>query len=440
MVKITEVEPHSRAERAGICTGDLLESINGHSIRDVLDYRFYLAETRVMLTCIRDGAPYTVEICKATYDDIGLSFETPLMDKKQSCKNKCIFCFIDQLPKGLRETLYFKDDDSRLSFLHGNYITLTNLTDEDIDRIIQMRFSPINLSVHTTNPALRVKMMKNPRAGEVLSYIGRIAESGLCIHGQIVLCRGWNDGEELMRTMRDLAVYRDAVESVSVVPAGLTRFRDGLEPLELYSPEECREIIERVTAFADQMEKECGNRIFAAADELYVKAGLPVPGADSYEGYPQIENGVGMMRSLLDEVTELLEALSADGAFSPAATSLSIATGTAAERFFRDLAESITHLYPQIHITVYGIENNFFGTSVTVAGLLTGKDLAEQLAEKPIGDRLLISEACIRNEDELFLCGMSKEELASILRVPVIPVKNDGAAFLSAVFGREITY
>ncbi len=440
MVQISEILPNSLAEKKGVRAGDFLQSINGNPIRDVLDYRFYLAEKRITLSLLRNGQSYEVELVKSTYDDIGLLFATPLMDQKQSCKNKCIFCFIDQLPKGLRKSLYFKDDDSRLSFLHGNYITLTNLTDADIDRIIKMRFSPINISVHTTNPDLRVKMMKNPRAGEVLSYIGRIAQSGLRIHGQIVLCRGYNDGDELLRTMRDLLVYHDSIESVSVVPAGLTRFREGLPQIEPYSKEECKAIIEAVTSFADQAEKDYGARIFAAADELYVKAGLPIPEADAYEGYPQIENGVGMMRSLRDEVEELLSLYADDPDLTPEPAELSIATGKAAEAYFRNLAETITCAFPQIRIRVYGIENDFFGSSVTVAGLLTGEDLLTQLKDKPLGARLLLSEAMLRNEDELFLCGMTRSRLADALSVPVVPVLNDGAALLSAVFGKEITY
>ncbi len=440
MVKITDVLSGSLAEHAGLLPSDLLLSINGRKITDVLDYRYYLAERSVTLTFLRNGAEQHVTIKKGIYDDIGLGFETPLMDKKHACKNKCIFCFIDQLPKGLRPSLYFKDDDARLSFLHGNYITLTNLTDRDIDRMIEMRFSPINISVHTTNPALRVKMMKNPRAGEVLAYIARIAEAGLRIHAQIVLCKGWNDGDELLHTMQELSRYREAIDSVSVVPAGLTRFRDGLTPLEVFTAAECRDIIACVTAFADRLEDESGMRIFACADELYVKAGLPLPEEKSYEGYPQIENGVGMMRSLREEVSELLKALREKRDFIPKKATLSIATGMAAFDYFRTLSEELMTAFPSLSVKVYGVRNRFFGEDVTVAGLLTGEDLYEALKDAPLGDRLLISESCVRNENGLFLCGMTKDELARKLNTPIIAVKNDGADFLSAVLGERIDY
>ena len=277
MVKITLVEENSRAARAGVRAGDVLLSINQNEIMDVLDYRFYLTERRITLALTREGKPFEVSISKEEYDDIGLSFETPLMDKKRCCANKCIFCFIDQLPGGLRESLYFKDDDARLSFLHGNYVTLTNLGDKDIDRIIKMHISPVNVSVHTTNPELRCEMMKNKRAGKVLAYLDRLAEAGIRICGQIVLCRGVNDGAELDRSMQDLAKLHPALSSVSVVPAGLTKYREGLYPLSTFTPEECRAVIAQVNAFGDACERELGERIFCCADEFYLKAGMELP-------------------------------------------------------------------------------------------------------------------------------------------------------------------
>ncbi len=438
MVKITGVQDRSRAEKAGIRTDDVLLSINGQAIDDVLDYRYYLAEETVLLSLSRNGSLYEAEIHKETYDDIGLDFETPLMDKKMTCKNKCIFCFIDQLPRGLRETLYFKDDDSRLSFLHGNYITLTNLFDKDIDRIIKMRFSPINISVHTTNPELRVRMMKNPRAGEVLSYIERIANAGLSIHAQIVLCKGWNDGEELMRTMRDLSRYHEAIDSVSVVPAGLTRFRDGLVPLVPYTSEEAAAVIRQVNAYGDEMKRTYGSRIFTCADELYLHAGLKLPDADYYEEYPQIENGVGMVTSMEDELLRAIEDIRGNAAFTTVKRTVSVATGTAAYPFFSAVAEKIHEAFPNITLRVYEIVNHFFGESVTVAGLLTGKDYREQLKGKSLGEELLISEACLRNEEERFLCGMTLSELSSDLKVKITPAASDGYAFLETIFKHSI--
>lgn len=438
MVTVTDVLQGSLAERMGILPKDKLLSINGNEIADVLDYRYYLAEESVTLTVLRGDTELSFTVEKDVYDDVGLEFETPLMDKKHACANRCIFCFIDQLPKGLRETLYFKDDDSRLSFLHGNYITLTNMFDKDIDRIVKMRFSPINVSVHTTNPELRVKMMKNRRAGEVLSYIGRIADAGLSIHAQIVLCKGWNDGEELIRTMRDLSRYHDAIDSVSVVPAGLTRFREGLEPLAPYTKEEAAEIVRLVDAFGDEMKEKYGTRIFACADELYVKAGLALPSDAYYEGYPQIENGVGMMTSMTDELSFLLDDVRTDSELRNITRTVSVATGVAAYEYMKALAARVTEAFPRIRINVYEIKNRFFGEEVTVAGLLTGKDYAEQLEGKNLGDALLISETCLRNEDGLFLCGMKKSELEAQLSTPVVTVEASGASFLSAVLGRDV--
>ena len=438
MVTICEVFPHSKAMAAGIAPGDVLLSINGNDIEDVLDYRFYLTETTVVLALTRDGAPYTVTVKKGEYDDLGLGFETPLMDKKRTCANRCIFCFIDQLPKGLRPALYFKDDDARLSFLHGNYVTLTNLRDKDIDRIIKMHISPINVSVHTTNPVLRCEMMKNRRAGEVLSYLDRLARAGIRICAQIVLCRGVNDGEELTRTMHDLAALSPAVSSVSVVPAGLTRYREGLYPLTPFTPEECRAVIDQVGRFGDACRAHYGNRIFCVADEFYLKAGLPLPSEEYYGDYEQIENGVGMLRSLIDEFKAELPYL--EDYCDPenlAPRHVSIATGRAAAKTLCALAEMLEKRLNGLKITVYEVENRFFGDEITVAGLLTGHDMAEQLKDKPLGDELLIPATTLRAEGDLFLCGMTPEQLSERLGVPVTPTRGEGAALLSAMVGKK---
>ncbi|MBR7181448.1 MAG: DUF512 domain-containing protein, partial [Clostridia bacterium] len=383
-----------------------------------------------------------VSIEKEVYDDIGLDFETPLMDKKQCCANRCIFCFIDQLPRGLRPSLYFKDDDARLSFLHGNYITLTNLGERDIARIIKMHISPVNVSVHTTNPTLRCEMMKNRRAGEVLSYLSRLADAGIRLCGQVVLCRGINDGEELARTMRDLAALYPAMGSVSVVPAGLTRYREGLFPLTPFTPEEAAAVIAQVNAFGDECERRLGARIFCCADEFYLKAGLPLPEERYYGDYEQIENGVGMLRSLIEEFGAELEYLGdylpaesgAEGGFS---REVSLVTGKAAAPTMRMLAKRLTDRLPGLCVRVYEIENNFFGPEITVAGLLTGKDVAEQLAGKALGEALLIPAAMLRAEGDLFLCGMTPEELSDKLGCPICSVPADGAALLAAMLGCE---
>ncbi len=438
MVRITQVEENGRAARAGVQAGDVLVCINGNEITDVLDYRFYLTERRVTLALTRDGAPFEVTLVKEEYDDVGLAFETPLMDKKRCCANKCIFCFIDQLPKGLRPSLYFKDDDARLSFLHGNYITLTNLSDKDIDRIIKMHISPVNVSVHTTNPELRCEMMKNKRAGKVLSYLDRLAKANIRICGQIVLCRGVNDGEELTRSMRDLKALHPALSSVSVVPAGLTKFREGLYPLSPFTKQECRAVIAQVNAFGDECERELGDRIFCCADEFYLKAELPLPGEDYYGDYEQIENGVGMLRSLFEEFAAELDYLDeyipADGMKKRRVT---VVTGKAAAPTLRTLVRMLCARVPELDAEVVTIENNFFGPEITVAGLLTGKDVCEQLGGRELGDEVLYPATMLRAEGDLFLCGMSPAQMEKALGVPVRATKGEGAALVAALLGYE---
>lgn len=438
MVKITEVLPHSRAARAGILAGDDLIAINENSIRDVLDYRFYLTERSVGLRLARDGEEYTVTIKKGEYDDIGLDFETPLMDKKQTCKNGCIFCFIDQNPEGLRESLYFKDDDSRLSFIHGNYVTLTNMTQKDVDRIIKMRISPINVSVHTTNPELRVRMMKNKRSGEVLSYLNDFANAGLNISAQIVLCKGINDGEELLRSMRDLAALYPAVTSVAVVPAGLTKFRDKLYPLTDFTAEEAADVIDMINAFGDSHKTAFGTRLVYAADEFYLKAKREIPDTDYYEDYPQLENGVGMLRSFSDEFGMALEDVLEFASGEQYDRTVSLVTGTASYPTLKQLSDRLMALCPGLNINIYRIINNFFGTSITVSGLLTGKDICEQLEGKPLGDELLIPENSLRHGEDVFLCGMTVGEMSEKLGVPVSPSGSDGYELVEAILGRSI--
>ena len=436
MVEITDVLAHSRAEKAGIRAGDILVSLNGNAITDVLDYRFYLADTHIDVELRRGEDTFTVSIDKGEYDDIGLDFATPLMDKKQRCENKCIFCFIDQLPRGLRESLYFKDDDSRLSFLHGNYITLTNLDENDVDRIINMHITPINVSVHTTNPELRIAMMKNKHAGKVLSYLDKFKNGGTHMRGQIVLCKGVNDGEELMRTMRDLEALYPAMDSVSIVPAGLTKFRDGLYPLEAYTKEECREVISMVTSFGDECKKKYGTRLFYPADELYIKGGLPLPDAEFYEDFTQIENGVGMIASLAEEFgAELAFLPDYIEALGDTQRTVSVATGAAAYEFIKRLCDKLNELCNSLKVNVYKINNNFFGEQITVSGLLTGKDIYEQLSGKALGDALILPANTLRSEGDLFLCGMSKEELADKLSVSVDFSTDEGCDFVSKIFG-----
>lgn len=434
MVTITEVAQGSRAERAGISAGDVLVSVGGREIRDVLDYRFYLAEEKILLSLLKDGKnPYEVSIEKETYDDIGLCFATALMDEKQSCRNGCVFCFIDQLPPGMRKSLYFKDDDSRLSFLHGNYITLTNMTDRDIDRIIEMRFSPINVSVHTANPELRVQMMKNKNAGRVLSYLPRLAEAGITLSCQIVLCRGLNDGEELLRSMEWLASLSPAVESVSIVPAGMTAYRDGLYPLTAYSRDEALAVISQVDAFAEKCLAVHGSRIFFCADELYLRAGIPIPEEAYYEGYPQLDNGVGMLRSLREEF--FLALADTPRGILRGKREVTLVTGVAASELMQELAAAASEKIKRLRVTVRTVKNDFFGHSITVAGLLTGKDMLAQLAGLPLGDAVLIPATTLRAGEDVFLCDMTRGELQASLAVPVIAVESDGCALLRAMLG-----
>ena len=438
MVKITEVSPGGRAHKAGVRAGDTLISINNNTIKDVLDYRFYLTERKVELLLSRGDDEYSVKISKGEYDDIGLEFETPLMDKKHSCTNKCIFCFIDQNPEGLRESLYFKDDDSRLSFIHGNYVTLTNMTQEDVDRIIKMRMSPINVSVHTTNPELRVKMMKNKHSGEVLKYLNDFADAGLSMCGQIVLCRGVNDGEELMRSLTDLAALSAAMSSVAIVPAGLTKFREKLYPLTDFTKDEAAEIIDMINSFGDVHKEKHGTRLFYAADEFYLKAEREIPDSDYYEDYPQIENGVGMIRSLVDEFGFALSNAEDVPEILNEKRHVSLVTGSASYPMIKEQVDRLCQLCPNLSVEIYEVVNNFFGRSITVSGLLTGKDICEQLDGKPLYEELLIPQNCLRHGEDVFLCGMTVEEMSEKLGVPVRTSGSDGYELCEAILGRSV--
>ena len=436
MVKITAVICGGLAETYGLRAGDELCAINGHPIRDVLDYRFYLTDTHVSLTVHRGAELLEIAIQKGEYEDIGLEFETPLMDKKHSCANRCVFCFIDQLPKGMRESLYFKDDDDRLSFLHGNYVTLTNLKDEDIQRILTMHISPVNVSVHTTNPELRVKMMKNKRAGAVLGYLRTMADAGIALCTQIVLCKGWNDGAELDRTMRDLAEYAPALRSCSIVPVGLTCHREGLTPLEAFTPEECARVIEQVNAFGDQCLQRYGTRLFYCSDEFYVRAGLPLPEEGFYEDYSQIQNGVGMLTSMrsefdfeLDYLDELLPQVKLP-------RTVSVVTGEAAYGHLSALCKKLEERVEGLTVRVHKIVNHFFGERVTVAGLLTWQDVSSQLRGRSLGDELLFPSVMLKADEEVFLDDKTPADLSEALGgIPCRATESDGAVFLHALLG-----
>ena len=423
MVQITDVTPKTPAARAGIKPGDILLTIDGHVICDVLDYRFYSTEPHLDLTVHRESEILSFSVEKQEYEDLGLCFATPLMDKKQRCQNGCIFCFIDQLPKGMRDTLYFKDDDTRLSFLHGNYVTLTNLTEADIDRIIEMRISPVNVSIHTTDPELRIEMMRNKKAGEVLSYLRKLADAGISLQGQIVLCRGINDGEHLRRSLVDLATYYPALESVSVVPVGLSDHREGLYPLTPFTEEDAKEVLSLVNGIGEENKKTLGTRLVYCADEWYLKAGQPIPEEDYYEGYPQIENGVGMLRSLMTEVETYL---STHSIRRWKKRHVSIVTGVAAADTMRYIALCVAKKCPRIQIDVYPIVNHFFGEKITVAGLLTGKDIIAQLQGKDLGEMLLLPADALRADEDVLLDDVTVKDLCEALSVPVVPTAGNG--------------
>ena len=431
MVKIEKVCENSIAYECEILPNDILISINGHEINDVLDYRFYLAEEDIAIILKRDKELYEISVEKEMYEDIGLEFETPLMDKKQRCENKCIFCFIDQLPKGLRETLYFKDDDSRLSFLHGNYITLTNLDDKDIDRIIEMHISPVNVSVHTTNPELRCKMMHNKKAGETLSYLKRLSANGIELCCQIVLCKGINDGVELERSLRDLAELHPCLRSVAIVPSGLTKFREKLYPLEPFDKNTALSVIELVERVNDEYSKKLGKNLFFCSDEFYLTAEKELPYDEYYEEYSQLENGVGMLRSFECEANLFLKTLTDDE--KKIKRSISIATGESAFELISSIVKRVQEECNGLKCNVYKIKNDFFGHTITVSGLITGVDLISQLENKKIGEELLISRSMLRSEGDLFLCGNSIEDVENSLGVRVVPVEQDGACFVEAL-------
>jgi len=432
-VKIHNVTVDSKAYEKGVEAGDVLLSVNDNEIVDVLDYRFYQVNKDISLKIQKpDGDVATVEIKKQEYEEIGLEFETYLMDKERSCKNKCIFCFIDQLPKGMRETLYFKDDDSRLSFLFGNYITLTNLTEHEINRIIKMHISPINVSVHTTNPELRCKMMNNRFAGKTLEYLKRFADAGLTINCQIVACPGINDGDELRRSIEDLEKLN--VECVAVVPVGLTGHREGLYPLTPYNEKTAGETIDIIEEYGNIFKEKHGRRIVYAADEFYIKANRPIPEPDYYEGYPALENGVGLVALLREEVQWAIEEREADESLTH---KVSLACGECTFEHLKETLSIINTKFPNVEINLYPIKNNFFGGEIDVTGLVTGQDLIQQLKSKNLGDKLIIPSCMLRFEGDIFLDDVSVADVEKSLNIKVSVTDSGGESLVSEVLSKE---
>ena len=426
---IKTVDPGSIGEALELVPGDRLMTIDGHELEDIFDYEYYIGSRSVTAVVIKEnGEEWELEI-ENNYEDLGLTFENGLMSEYRSCRNKCIFCFIYQMPKGMRKTLYFKDDDSRLSFLQGNYITLTNMSDRDIERIIRFKLSPINISVHTTNPDLRCRMLNNRFAGEALKKIDRLYRAGTPMNGQIVMCKGFNDGDELERTIGDLSAYLPFMASVSVVPVGLSRFRQGLEPLEPVGPEDAVRTIEIVERWQEKLYREHGTHFIHASDEFYILAGRELPEGERYDGYPQLENGVGMVRLFLDEVDQTLAQLKGDGREEE----ISIATGVLAYGYLEKSLKKIRDKYPGICVRLYRIVNEFFGEQITVAGLITGGDLIRQLQGKPLGQRLLLPACMFRSGEMVFLDDITLEEVKNALQVQVDIVKSSGQDFVDAV-------
>ena len=431
---IKTIEPGSIAEELELEPGDVLVSVNGQPVKDVFDYHYLINEEYLeILVRKADGEEWELEIEKEYEDDLGIEFENGMMDDYRSCSNKCIFCFIDQLPKGMRDTLYFKDDDSRLSFLQGNYVTLTNMSDEDVQRIITYRMEPINISFQAMHPELRCQMLHNRFAGDALKKVDRFYEAGITMNGQIVLCKGVNDGKELEYSIEQLVKYLPYLQSVSVVPVGLTRYRDGLYPLEPFTKEDAKEVLALIHSWQDRLYKEYGNHFIHAGDEWYLLAEEEIPKEDSYDGYLQLENGVGMIRLLREEVREELTALPGD----EEERHVTIATGELAAPILTELGKEIKAKYPKLDLQVKAVKNEFFGGKITVAGLLTGQDLKKQLADLNLGEELLLTEHMMKSGERVFLDDVTVEELSGALQVPITIVKSDGKSFLDAVLGRS---
>ena len=432
---ISQVLSNSIAEEMEIEASDALLTINGNEILDVFDYHFLENQEYLKIVIEKsNGELWELEIEKDDTEELGMVFSRNLMDEYKSCQNHCIFCFIDQMPKGMRETLYFKDDDSRLSFLQGNYVTLTNMSEEDLRRIVKYRLEPINISFHTTNPALRCRMLNNATAGEVLGKVEILHQGRISMNGQIVLCKGVNDKNELERSLNDLSKYYPYLQSVSVVPAGLTRYRQDLYPLEPFTKEDAKEVLELIKIWQDTMYKKHHKHFVYGADEWYYLAEEEIPTGYYYDEYPQLENGVGMVRLLFDEVEESLVSHPGD----LRKREISLITGTLAAPYIRQLLEQIGQKFPNIRYHLYPIKNHFFGEQVSVSGLLTGQEIIEQLSGKPLGEKLLLPSNMLKAEEDVFLDDISVGDLARALQVPVDIVKSSGQDFVLAVLGIDI--
>jgi len=437
---INRVLPGSIAEELEIEAGDILLSIDNTEIEDIFDYQFLVQDTYIEVLIQKpDGEQWLLEVDKEFDEDLGIEFENGLMDEYRHCHNKCIFCFIDQMPKGMRETLYFKDDDSRLSFLQGNYVTLTNMSDHDIERITRYHLSPINISFQTMNPELRCKMLNNRFAGEALKKVDTLYEAGITMNGQIVLCKGVNDGDELEYSIRELTKYLPHLESVSVVPVGLSKYREGLYPLEPFTKEDACQVIDTIENWQKKLYAEHGTHFIHASDEWYILAEREMPEEERYDGYLQLENGVGMTRLLMEEFEDGMQKLAEERTFPDDSVKeeISLATGLLAYPYIQRMADEMEKAFPNLKINVYPIVNDFFGEHITVSGLLTGQDIEKQLKGKELGTRLLLPQNVLRSGEEVFLDDFTKSDLEKSLQVPIYIVKSSGYDFIDAVLGKE---
>lgn len=437
---INRVVEGSIAEELEIEVGDILLSIDNTEIEDIFDYQFLIQDTYIEVLIQKpDGEQWLLEVDKEFDEDLGIEFENGLMDEYRHCHNNCIFCFIDQMPKGMRETLYFKDDDSRLSFLQGNYVTLTNMSDHDIDRIVRYHLSPINISFQTMNPKLRCMMLNNRFAGEALKKVDTLYEAGITMNGQIVLCKGINDGKELDFSIKELTKYLPNLESVSVVPVGLSKYREGLYPLEPFEKEDAEKVIDLIEGWQKKIYHEHDIHFVHASDEWYILAGREVPEESRYDGYLQLENGVGMIRLMLNEFEEGLKELTEERDLPDYSVKeeLSLATGVLAYPYIKRMCERMEELFPNLKIHVYKIINDFFGEKITVSGLLTGQDICKQLTGKVLGSRLLLPQNVLRSGEEVFLDDYTKTDLEKALQVPINIVKSSGCGLIDCVLKRN---
>ncbi len=435
---IKEITDGSIAEELEIEPGDVLLKINNQEIEDIFDYQYLIQDEYIeVLIGKPNGEEWLLEIDKEYDEDLGIEFENGLMDDYRSCHNKCIFCFIDQMPKGMRETLYFKDDDSRLSFLQGNYVTLTNMSDHDLDRIIHYHLSPINISFQTTNPELRCKMLNNRFAGDALKKVDRLFEAGIEMNGQIVLCKNVNDKEELERSIRDLTGYLPHLQSVSVVPVGLSKYRDGLYPLEPFNKEDAIEVLNIIHRWQKKLYEEWGTHFIHASDEWYLLADMPLPEEESYDGYLQLENGVGMIRLLLNEFEDAFTELKSKRNLPDETIkrTISLATGKLAFPYIKQMTERLEEVFPNLKIYVYDVRNDFFGEKITVSGLLTGQDLIAQLKEQELGECLYLPQNILRSGEDVFLDDLHVGDLEKTLQVKIDIVKSSGYDFVTSILG-----